>query len=92
VVVARNLNDNKEYTTPEHLQGSQYQYGYGYKLAVPPGDYHVFSRVDDRDAYYTNYITCGMSVECEDHSPIVVTVGAGQTVGDIMPGDWYAEN
>jgi hypothetical protein len=67
---------------------------------VPPGDYHVFAQLPDparhgadyaKDyrAYYSKFVTCGMSVDCKDHTPIVVTVKSGETVSGIDPQDWY---
>lgn len=38
---------------------------------------------------YTQMVSCGLSVGCDDHSLLPVTVAAGQTV-QADPGDWYA--
>jgi hypothetical protein len=39
---------------------------------------------------YTAMVTCGLSVGCEDHSLIDVTVESGKDTPNIAPGDWYA--
>jgi hypothetical protein len=62
-----------------------------YELAVP-GDatYHVFAwTVDGLGGSYSRFVTCGLSVECTDHSLIPVTVGAGQAVGGVDVCDFY---
>ena len=38
---------------------------------------------------YTRMVPCGLSVDCNDHSLLPVTVSAGQTA-TADPGDWYA--
>jgi hypothetical protein len=98
-ICAENLATKKIYCTDKHLQSKKYQYKVGYKLAVPPGDYHVYAQLPDparygadmpKDyrAYYSKFVKCGMSVECKDHTPIVVTVKNGATVSGVDPQDW----
>lgn len=70
-----------------------------YKLRVPAGDYHVFATIVNDDdpaeayrgykAYYSEFVTCGLSINCPSHEPIKVTVRAGRTSAGINPGDWY---
>jgi hypothetical protein len=97
---AENLATKKIYSTNKHVHAKKYQYKVGYKLAVPPGDYHVFAQLPDparygagypRDyrAYYSEFVKCGMSVECKSHAPVVVKVKSGKTVSGIDPMDWY---
>jgi hypothetical protein len=99
-ICAENLATKKIYCTSKHLKGKKYQYQVGYKLTLPPGDYHVYAQLPDparygaeypKDyrAYYSQFVKCGMSVECQDHTPIVVKVKSGQTVSGIDPQDWY---
>jgi hypothetical protein len=99
-ISAENVATKQIYSTNQHLKGKKYQYKVGYKLAVPPGEYHVFAQLPDpakygagypRDyrAYYSKFVKCGMSVDCRDHSPIVVKVKSGATVRGIDPQDWY---
>ena len=73
-----------------------------YKLRVPTGDYYVFATIVDDDdpaeayrgykAYYSEFVKCGLSVNCPSHEPIKVTVRAGRTLTGIDPGDWYVED
>ena len=46
-IVAENLATKKIYCTHKHLKSKKYQYKVGYKLAVPPGDYHVYAYLPD---------------------------------------------
>lgn len=72
-----------------------------YKLRVPAGSYYVFATivngeepVDDvrgYKAYYSEFVKCGLSVDCPSHEPVKVTVRAGQTLTGINPGDWYVD-
>lgn len=71
-----------------------------YELNVPPGRYHVFARHSDRQsasaenmdpdyrAYYSDFVTCGLNVNCPSHQPIAVEALAGKTV-TADPHDWY---
>ena len=65
-----------------------------YELELPPGGYYVYAYDADGDpdykAFYSEFVTCGLSIECTSHDPILVTVVAGETLEDIDPGDWYA--
>lgn len=73
-----------------------------YKLAVPAGTYYVFATVVNGEplgegfqgykAYYSDFVICGLSINCPSHTPIKVTVRAGQTLTGIDPGDWYVNN
>lgn len=63
-----------------------------FRIAVPPGSYYVYAyRPSDPSykAYYSEFVTCGLSVNCPSHDPITVEVAAGQTVKNIKPHDWY---
>lgn len=79
--------------TSTHIQDSKYTYGSGYKLELPPGKYYVYAQVPSFNsgykAYYNEFVTCGLSVECQSHEPIEVNVSAGETVTGVDPQDWY---
>ena len=94
-VCAENNSTKKKYCTKEHLQDEKYTIGVGYKIEVPAGKYLVFAYLPpdtgkpaDR-AYYNEFVTCGLSVDCTSHKPIVVTVTAGKTTSGVDPQDWY---
>jgi hypothetical protein len=73
-----------------------------YKLTVPAGSYYVFATivngeepVDDYrgyKSYYSEFVKCGLSINCPSHEPVKVTLRAGQTLANINPGDWYLDN
>jgi hypothetical protein len=99
-ICAEDLATKQIYSTNKHVKAKKYQYKVGYKLTVPPGDYHVYAQLPDparygatytKDyrAYYSQFIKCGLSVECQDHTPIVVKVKSSETVSGIDPQDWY---
>jgi len=90
-VCAENINTEKKYCTTEHIQGDKYKYGVGYKIEVPAGKYYVLalrSNLLEYRAYYTEFVTCGMTTECKSHKKITVEVDPGQTVSGINPIDW----
>jgi len=99
-ICAENLATKQLHCTNKHLKAKKYQYKVGYKLTVPPGDYHVYAYLPDparygaeysKDyrAYYSEYVKCGMTEKCPSHAPIVVKVKSGETVSGIDPQDWY---
>lgn len=90
-VCAEDQSTQKTYCTNNHLNNSKYTYGIGYMLEVPVGQYYVYSLDPNRNyqAYYSEFVTCGLSVNCPSHQPILVEVKAGQTVSEIDPQDWY---
>jgi hypothetical protein len=99
-ICAENLATKKIYSTSQHLKAKKYTYKVGYKLEVPPGDYQVYAYLPDpakygagypKDyrAYYSEFVKCGMSVDCPSHAPITVKVTGGETVSGIDPMDWY---
>lgn len=91
-ICAEDISTKKQYCTKEHLQDEKYMFRVGYKIEAPTGDYLVFAYLpeDPADrAYYSEFVTCGLSVDCPSHEPIVVGVAAGQTASDIDPQDWY---
>ncbi|HEX6624532.1 MAG TPA: hypothetical protein VF064_12535, partial [Pyrinomonadaceae bacterium] len=73
-----------------------------YRLSVPAGSYYVFATIVNGEAptadyrgykaYYSEFVVCGLSVNCPSHAPVKVTVRAGRTSTGIDPGDWYVNN
>jgi hypothetical protein len=99
-VCAENLATHQKSCTIKHLKGKQYTYKIGYKLNLPPGDYHVYAYLPHPArygagfpkgyrAYYSEFVKCGMSVNCQDHRPITVKVRSGVRLKGIDPMDWY---
>ena len=102
-ICAENIDSKQRFCTTQHLKGKQYQYGEGYKLKVPPGDYHVYAYLPDpgkygadypKDyrAYYSEFVKCGMRAECPSHAPVVIRVRSGENLKGIDPQDWYRQD
>lgn len=67
--------------------------GTSYTLEAPVGQYRVYAyrKSDPRNrAYYSQFVRCGYDLNCSSHEPITVSVAEDETVGEIEPGDWYA--
>ncbi len=92
-VCADNVSTAEEICTDEHLEDDSFLYGFGYLLNVPAGSYYVYAYDPDGDnsykAYYSEFVTCGLSVDCTSHEAILVTVLSGETAENVDPGDWY---
>lgn len=66
-----------------------------WSLRLAPGRYYLLAYTAEPGAPgiaggYSEYVRCGMLPECVNHSLLPVTVGAGQSIGEINIGDWYA--
>ena len=63
-----------------------------YTMSIPAGTYYVVAYTLDGGlaAGYTEAVTCGLTVNCTDHSLIPVIVASGSATGDVNPQDWYA--
>ena len=59
---------------------------------LPPGPYNVVAYTMDGSLSggYTQAVPCGLTVDCTDHSLIVINVLDGQISGGVNPADWYA--
>lgn len=93
-VCAINQADQEEYCTADHLSDAEYlPSGLGYVLEVPVGEYQVYailpSNLEQR-AYFSEFVTCGLKVDCPSHQPITVSVYPGITTPEVNPHDWYA--
>ncbi len=67
-----------------------------FTLGIPVGTYYVYAEVPTTlpgtRAYWNQYVVCGLQYECPaaGHKQLIaVTVGSGQTVTGVDPGDWY---
>jgi len=100
IVCAEAVNSKSIHCTDKRLQNRR-SGKYTYKLRVPAGSYYVFATLvnggepteDMRGykAYYSEFVKCGLKVECPSHERLKVTVRAGQTLAGINPGDWYVD-
>jgi hypothetical protein len=96
-ICAEDTSSKSTSCTNTHISDPKYTNNTGYQLEVPPGSYHVYAYFPNGEggydknyrAYYSVFVTCGMSVDCPSHDPITVTVSVGQTVSEIDPQDWY---
>ncbi|KPJ55143.1 hypothetical protein AMJ47_01340 [Parcubacteria bacterium DG_72] len=91
-VCAKNIETKKLYCTGTHIEDSKYTYGKGYKIRVPIGDYYVYAKLpgqEDYEAYYSEFVTCGLKADCLSHDPVKVTVKAGEITENVDPYDWY---
>jgi hypothetical protein len=73
------------------------QSGYSIK-GVAPGTYQLYAiptaGLGPRQHFmggYTKSVLCGLAYECSDHSPVTVTVAAGQSVTGIAVTDFYIQ-
>ena len=59
---------------------------------LPPGPYQVVAYPTDSNfgGGYSEFVLCGQTVECADHTLITVQVIGGQTTTDVDPLDFYA--
>jgi hypothetical protein len=69
-----------------------------FSIKVAPGTYYVYAYLRDpsdvgideaRRAYWTAFVSCGLTASCTSHEKLEVVVGPGETVRDIRPHDWY---
>lgn len=101
VVCADSVDDTWNQCTDVRIENKKFQYGIGYELQVPIGEYYVYEKFNkpvsgvgypnDYKAYYSQYVLCGMKVGCESHEPIKVTVKQGETYSGVNPQDWYVD-
>lgn len=91
-ICAVNVTTKEETCTQDHIIDSEYTYGAGYKLNLKPGDYNIYAATDnlkDYKSFYSEFVTCGQTPDCNSHAPILVTVQAGELIKNIDPIDWY---
>lgn len=94
-LVAYDVDDIGAYYATEVYSGNTYS------LEVSPGTYYVLAYLIDEDGNadpsgysgaYSEFVPCGLHVDCDDHSLIPVEVVPGQTITGIDPADWYLPN
>lgn len=90
-VVAINTLTGEYYWQNTVLNQSSY-----YFTELPEGKYYVLAYLIEEPseeffAGYSQFVECGLSVECTDHSLIEVEIKAGQESTGINPVDWYAD-
>lgn len=63
-----------------------------YSISVEPGRYFVVAYIlgGGYAGGYSQAVSCGLQVNCSDHSLIPVIVSEGAAVTGIDPADWYA--
>jgi len=90
-IYAVNLSTSKIYMTP--LTDKDFPNKFWFR--VPAGDYYVYAmanhvkNLEGYKAYYSEFVTCGLTVNCKSHKPITVKVVANITTTNIRPCDWY---
>jgi hypothetical protein len=87
-IVLFDVNDSNQWlylTTAENSNVYQFD-------GVPVGSYYVVAYVAGGDfgGGYTQAVSCGLSVDCTDHSLIPVVVSGGEVTNGVNPQDWYA--
>jgi len=63
-----------------------------YTIELEPGTYVAYAWLQDDftlGGSYSEFVPCGLTVECTDHSLISINVEAGATINDIDICDWY---
>jgi len=89
-VVAFDVNSQDYYYVDTQRNQTDYQL-----IDLPAGTYHVVAYVreegPDIPGAYTEFVTCGQTVECTDHSLIDVVVSPGMMTEGVDPVDFYAQ-
>ena len=67
-----------------------------YSIQLEPGEYLAYAYHEGESikigGMYSQAVACGLTVDCSDHTPIILSVLAGQTTGGIDICDWYAQD
>jgi hypothetical protein len=61
-----------------------------YSIQLPPGQYFAWAVAPQYQigGYYSEYVACGMTEDCVDHSQLPFDVIAGETTQEIDICDW----
>lgn len=84
-IYAENL-DNGQWFRISHPMNTT-----AYRMDLPAGTYIVYAYGQDFDAVagYTQATVCGLTVDCNDHTLVEVTVNAGEIISGIDMTDFY---
>ena len=89
-VVAFNLDNGEIYDVDTVENQTSYEI-----TGLPPGRYHVVAYVQAMGAEipggYSEFVLCGLHIDCQDHQLVEVIVQPGQVVEDVDPVDFYIE-
>lgn len=90
-VCAVNQENKSEICTAEQIESDEEPYGVSYQIKVPAGTYLIYAQLpgQNQKAFYSEFVTCGLSADCPSHEPIPVEVAAGETANNVDPHDWY---
>jgi hypothetical protein len=90
-IVAIKVGSN-EYMATEVINNNTYKL-----VGLPEGKYHILAyRVTSEGADpglvggYSQFVLCGQTADCTDHSLVDVEVTGGADIANINPMDWYA--
>jgi len=64
---------------------------HSYTIKVPEGIYYVYATTNkfEKKAYYTEFVKCGLKIDCPSHEKIKILVKSNDTIKNINPQDWY---
>jgi hypothetical protein len=81
-----------EYTEPAHCETTVANQTEA-TMNVDPGNYHIFAwPVNEQlkvSGSWTPAVACGLEANCNDHSPLPLTVKSSQITSGIEIKDWY---
>lgn len=67
-----------------------------YTQELEPGEYIAFAYRKEQSmslgGMYSEAVTCGLSAECIEHTPLVFAVTPGETTAGVDICDWYAQD
>jgi hypothetical protein len=92
-VCAENIFYSDEiYCADQLINDPKYTNSTGYNITAPVGSYYVYSYLPsapDQKAYYTEFVECGLSVDCTSHDELIIDVYPNETTDKVDPIDWY---
>ncbi len=90
-VVAEPVGGGRSYASNQKKLNPK-NYTYNYAMSLPAGRYYVYALTRENPgyrAYYNEFVTCGLNVNCHSHAKLVVVVATGATTPNVNPHDWY---